>query len=381
VSVADESAEAGVADEPAKSDAVSESSETHVAARQRAPAAAVLAAIDRPTAVRAGAIVGVYLLVLLALPVLVSQYWLQIATSVAIYSIVTLSLAVLVGRVGMVSLGQIALLAVGGWVALRLGFGTSLPFPLLLLATGLITSAVGTLIGLPALRLSGLYLALITLMAAAAITVAIQATNFPNGGSGFLGYSPALAGSVSSSLHRPSLLASNTAFYRAVVVVAALMFLLALAHVRSRAGRAWAAIRQSQSSAIAAGVNVTLYKLWAFALASFMTGVAGGLLASSAGGLTTYAFPTQDSITLIAVTLMGGVFTFWGPIVAALLLKLLPEILKNFGVPPDLLTILFGLGVLQVMMTAPAGLAVQVPKDLANLSRLVRSRVGGAAAG
>ena len=98
------------------------------------------------------------------------------------------------------------------------------------------------------------------------------------------------------------------------------------------------------------------------------------------GGLTTYAFPTQDSITLIAVTLMGGVFSFWGPIVAALLLKLLPEILKNFGLPPDLLTILFGLGVLQVMMTAPAGLAVQVPKDLANLSRLVRSRLAGAAA-
>jgi branched-chain amino acid transport system permease protein len=341
----------------------------------------VLARIERPGAVRGGVIVALYLIVLLALPVLVSQFWLQIATSVAIYSIVTLSLAVLVGRVGMVSLGQIALLAVGGWVALRLGFGTSLPFPLLLLATGLITSAVGTLIGLPALRLSGLYLALITLMAAAAITVAIQATNFPNGGSGFLGYSPALAGSVSSSLHRPPLLASSTAFYRAVVVVAALMFLLALAHVRSRAGRAWAAIRQSQSSAIAAGVNVTLYKLWAFALASFMTGVAGGLLASSAGGLTTYAFPTQDSITLIAVTLMGGVFSFWGPIVAALLLKLLPEILKNFGLPPDLLIILFGLGVLQVMMTAPAGLAVQVPKDLANLSRLVRSRLGGGAAG
>jgi branched-chain amino acid transport system permease protein len=377
VSVADESTEVGVPEEPGEAGVA----EVGAGGGARRWALAAMAGTERPAAVRAGVIVVLYLVVLLALPVLVSQYWLQISTSVAIYSIVTLSLALLVGRVGMVSLGQIALLAVGGWVALRLGFGTSLPFPLLLLATGLITSGVGTLIGLPALRLSGLYLALITLMAAAAITVAIQATNFPNGGSGFLGYSPALAGSVSSSLHRPSLLASSTAFYRAVVVVAALMFLLALAHVRSRAGRAWAAIRQSQQSAIAAGVNVTLYKLWAFALASFMTGVAGGLLASSAGGLTTYAFPTQDSITLIAVTLMGGVFSFWGPVVAALLLKLLPEILKNFGLPPDLLTILFGLGVLQVMMTAPAGLAVQVPKDLANLSRLLRSRLGGAAAG
>jgi branched-chain amino acid transport system permease protein len=341
------------------------------------PGGGALPGIERPAAIRAGVVALSYLFVLLALPQLVSPYWVQIATSVAIYSIVTLSLALLVGRVGLISLGQIALLAVGGWVALRLEFATALPFPLLLLATGLITGAIGVLVGLPALRLSGLYLALITLMAAAAITVVLQVTNFPNGGPGFTGYSNSLAGSVSSSLHRPALLASTAAYYRAVVVVGALMFLIAAAHVRSRAGRAWAAIRQSQQSAIAAGVNVTLYKLWAFALASFMTGVAGGLLAASAGGLTTYAFPAQDSITVLAVTLMGGVFTFWGPVIAALLLKLLPEILKNFGLPPDLLTILFGLGVLQVMMTAPAGLAVQVPKDLANLGRLVRRRLGG----
>jgi branched-chain amino acid transport system permease protein len=340
------------------------------------PRGGTLGGVGRPAAIRAGVVALLYLFVLLALPEMVSPFWVQIGTSVAIYSIVTLSLALLLGRVGLISLGQIALLAVGGWVALRLEFATSLPFPLLLLATGLITGGIGVLIGLPALRLSGLYLALITLMAAAALTVVLQVTNFPNGGPGFTGYSNSLAGSVSSSLHRPALLASTNAYYRAVVVVAALMFLIAAAHVRSRAGRAWAAIRQSQQSAVAAGVNVTLYKLWAFALASFMTGVAGGLLAASAGGLTTYAFPAQDSITVLAVTLMGGVFTFWGPVIAALLLKLLPEILKNFGLPPDLLTILFGLGVLQVMMTAPAGLAVQVPKDLANLGRALRKRLG-----
>src|SRR6266851_6370252 len=112
-----------------------------------------------------------------------------------------------------------------------------------------------------------------------------------------------------------------------------------------------------------------LYKLWAFALASFMTGVAGCLLAASAGGLTTYAFPVQDSITLLAVVLMGGIYSFWGPVVAGVLLKLVPELLKNWGIPPDVLTILFGIGVLQAMLTAPEGLAVQVPRGLANLGR------------
>ena len=335
--------------------------------------------VERVGSIRSVAFAVVLGIVVLALPALVSTFWLQIATSVAIYSIVALGLALLIGRVGLISLNQIALLAVGGWIALRLGFGTSLPYPLLLLATGVITGVIGTLIGLPALRLSGLYLALITLMAAAAITLALQATNFPNGGSGFLGYSGTAAGSVAASLRRPALLESNTAFYLGVVGVTALMFLLAALHVWGKAGRAWAAIRQSQPAAIAAGVNVTLYKLWAFALASFMTGIAGGLLASSAGGLTTYGFPTQDSITLLAVVLMGGIYSFWGPIVAALLLKLLPELLKNWGLPPDLLTILFGIGVLQVMLTAPAGLVVQVPRDFANLGRMVARRFSGGA--
>jgi branched-chain amino acid transport system permease protein len=351
-------------------------------ADQLAPAAVAArarAGVERATAVRWAVVAALLVFAVLALPALVSTFWLQISTSVAIYSIVALGLALLIGRVGLISLNQIALLAVGGWVALRLGFATPLPFPVLLLATGVITGVIGTLIGLPALRLSGLYLALITLMAAAAITLALQATNFPNGGPGFLGYSPGAAGSVAAALHRPALLATDAAYYRTVVVVGALMFLVAALHVRGKAGRAWAAIRQSQSAAISAGVNVTLYKLWAFALASFMTGVAGGLLAASAGGLTTYGFPTQDSITLLAVVLMGGIYSFWGPIVAALLLKLLPELLKNWGLPPDLLTILFGLGVLQVMLTAPAGLVVQVPKDLAGLGRMLTRRFSGGA--
>src|ERR1041385_3829627 len=163
------------------------------------PMARARALVERLGPVRSVAFATVLGIVVVLLPVLVSTFWLQIATSVAIYSIVALSLALLIGRVGLVSLNQIALLAVGGWIALRLGFGTSLPFPVLLLATGVITGVIGTLIGLPALRLSGLYLALITLMAAAAITLALQATNFPNGGSGFLGYSPHAGGSAAAA--------------------------------------------------------------------------------------------------------------------------------------------------------------------------------------
>ena len=172
--------------------------------------------------------------------------------------------------------------------------------------------------------------------------------------------------------------ASDPAYYRFSVIIAIVMFALVLAHIKTKPGRAWAAIRQSEAAALAAGINTTLYKLWAFALASFITGVAGGVLAGAIHYLYSINFPAQDSITLLAVVLMGGIFTFWGPLVAALLLKFLPELLKNWGLPADALLILFGIGVLQAMLTAPAGLAVQVPKDLANLGRALAGLAGRA---
>jgi branched-chain amino acid transport system permease protein len=338
-------------------------------ARQRWP----LRRPDARTLLRSGVTAVLLLFVLLALPQMLSLYYIDAMTQVVVYSVVALGLGVLVGRVGLVSLGQVAVLAIGAWVAARLLFATSQPYPVVLLEAGVITMAAGTLIGLPALRLRGLYLALITLMLAGGITIVLATTNFPNGGGGFLGYD-------GSTVHippirRPSIAASDPAYFRYSVVVAALMFLLVLVHIRTRPGRAWAAIRQSESTALAAGINVTLYKLWAFALASFITGVAGGMLAGAVRYLFSIGFPTQDSITLLAVVLMGGVYSLWGAIVAALLLQLLPALLHNWGVSPDWLTILFGIGVLQVLTTAPAGLADQVPKDLARLGRLVTGRL------
>jgi branched-chain amino acid transport system permease protein len=323
--------------------------------------------------VRMVVIVLLLVFVLIALPDLLSTYWLKVLTSVAIFSVVALGLGLLMGRVGLVSLGQIAILALGAWVAARLFYATSLPFPIVLLMSGLITMVLGTVIGLPALRVSGLYLALITLMLAGAITVVLAATDFPNGAGGFLGHTDSTLGGT--AIRRPSIAETDPAFFRYAVVVAALMFLLALWHVRSKAGRAWEAIRQSEPAALAAGVNMTLYKLWAFALASFVTGVAGGLLAADVGSLFNYSFPTRENIVLLAVVLMGGIYSLWGAVVAGLLYKYLPALLDSWGLPADLLTILFGVGVLQVLLTAPAGLVDQFPKDMARLGRLIRRGV------
>ena len=129
------------------------------------------------------------------------------------------------------------------------------------------------------------------------------------------------------------------------VVVCALLFLLALVHFVTKPGRAWAAIRESEPAALAAGVNITLYKMWAFALASFMTGVAGCLLAAQVGNPTVYGFPTQDSLTLIATALIGGIFTLWGAVVAGVFMQLVPFILQTqWDVDPNWLLIIFGVG-------------------------------------
>ena len=120
--------------------------------------------MDRRSLTRLTVIVVLLLLALFALPPIMSAYYTVTMTQVAIYSIVTLGLGLLVGRVGLYSLGQLAVLTIGAWVGARLLFATSQPYILVLIEAGLVTMIIGSLITLPALRLRGLYLALITLI-------------------------------------------------------------------------------------------------------------------------------------------------------------------------------------------------------------------------
>jgi len=335
-----------------------------------------VAGLERGTLMSTGAAAALLAFMLAILPEIAGTRWQLVFTTVPIYAVVALGAGLLYGRVGMISLGQIALFGVGSWVALRLLWATSMPYPVVIVITGIITMVIGTLIGLPALRLHGLYLALITLMGAAAIGVVLRAWNFPNGGPGFKGVETSIT-EASTSVRRPDIALSDTAYFRYTLTVCVLMFLLVRWHIGSKPGRAWAAIRQSEPSALAGGVNIVLYKVWAFALASFITGVAGAVLAATGGGiLNSTNFQTQDSITLIAVVLMGGIYSLWGALLAGLFLRVLPELLKDWGATGSLLVILFGIGVIQVIMTAPGGLVDQVPKDMGRLGRLIAHQAG-----
>ena len=336
--------------------------------------------IERGIVLRAGFAAVFLAVVLFVLPGFLGADWISTFTSVAIYTVVAAGFGVLYGRVGMISLGQWALLAVGCWIGTRLAYATALPFPLLLVATGTITCAIGVLVGLPALRLSGLYLALITLMFAGATTIVLAAIDFPNGGGGFTGRTSTVDLAGLSPVRRPSWAGGDTSYYRYVVLVSTAMLLLALLHIASKPGRAWASIRESEPAALAAGVNITLYKLWAFALASFMTGVAGCLLAAQVGVPRAINFQTQDSLTLAATALIGGIFSLWGAVVAGVFGQLLPFLLSSgqlwgWVVSQNFLLIIFGIGLLQVLLTAPGGIVEQLPKDIANLGRHVVRRI------
>ena len=333
--------------------------------------------VDRGLLVRAGAITAGLLFVLFAVPQVFGSDWIFTFTSVAIYSAAALGFGLLYGRVGLISLGQVALLSIGCWTGARLSYATALPFPILLLVVGLITGLIGVLVGLPALRLSGLYLALITLMFAGATTIVLGQIDFPNGGHGFTGRSAAAELSTHTNpVRRPSIALSDTDYYRYVVVVIAIMFLVALLHVASKPGRAWASIRESEPAALSAGVNITLYKLWAFGLASFITGVAGCLLAAEIGVPRAITFQTQDSLTLAATALIGGIFSIWGALIAGAFNQLLPFLFQaQWGINPNFLLTVFGAGLLQVLLTAPGGLIEQFPKDMANLGRLIARKV------
>ncbi len=315
--------------------------------------------------------VGVVIAALFVVPQVLDSFWMKIVFEMAAYSLVTLGLGLLVGRVGIYSLCQIPMVAAGAWIALRMHFlfDENVPFPILLIVTGVLTGVLGVIIGLPALRLSGLYLALVTLMAAGAITLILVVVKFPNGGGGFWGFDKRSASGF-NSLPRPDVATGDIAYFRYTVIVAAIVFLIAGWHIKGKPGRAWASIRQSEVSAVAAGVNTTRYKLWAFALSAAITGVAGAIIVAG-NGVTTNQFPVEQSIVLLAVVLLGGVYNLWGALVAAFFLRVFPQILdKKLGLPVELLTILFGVGVMQVLIVQPKG----VVEDLTNLGRLVAGR-------
>jgi branched-chain amino acid transport system permease protein len=292
-------------------------------------------------------------------PTALSTFWLSVLISASIFSIAAVGLAIPYGSLGLVSLAQVGLVAVGGWVTLRVGINDTIPFEVAVLIGGIGAAAFGVVVGLPALRMRGLYLALVTLMLAGAVQVLLTAGGFPNGGSGFWGRVSG-GDEQPSLLERPGYASSDVAYFRLVVVVLGLALAVAAVHARMRPGRAWALIRTSDAAAFSAGVNVTLFKIWAFALAGFLAGIGGGLLAGVAGQLRIQTFPAAESILLFALVVASGPRLLAGAVVAGLLYRAVPARLTQWDLNADLALVVFGLALFHALVTAPDGIVGQL---------------------
>lgn len=304
-------------------------------------------------------------LAFLVLPALAGSYWMTVFTSAACFTMAAGGVAFMYARLGMVSLTQVGLMGIGGWVALRLNYAFDFPFEINMILAALATMIVGWLLALPALRMRGLYLALVTLMAAGGLEILFATFQFPNGGTGFWGVN---IGST-APFRGPALAQTPEAYLRYVILMTTLAFLLIEAHRRTAPGRAWALIRRSEAAAMAAGVNVTLYKTWAFGIAGLLAGASGALLAASLGLLDDGTFRSPESILLFALAVVGGARYWLGPVIAAFLYRILPALLSSWGVDANLAYVIFGVGLLHALITAPDGIAGQIMGAASALTR------------
>lgn len=290
--------------------------------------------------------------------------WTSTWTSTVVFSITAATVGFLYSRLGMASLAQVALVGVGGWLTLRITFASSLPFLVVLPIAASATAVIGGALSVPALRLRGLYLALVTVMMAAGFDIVINATGFPNGGPGLLGYQ---ASGDLARMRRPSFATTDGAYFRFALFVAVALFLLIWLHDRTSPGRAWKLIAKSEGAAAASGINIARYTTWAFMLGAFVSGAAGALFAGQLGQLGPSSFQTIDSLILFAFVLVAGANQWWGWVLGAVLYRALPQLLDDRGISGDIAIMIAGAALMLNLIAAPDGVAGEVTRRVDEL--------------
>ncbi len=275
---------------------------------------------------------------------------------VCIFAIIALSLTVLTGWAGQVSLGQFGLVAVGSLMAAHLG--NSLPLPVLLLFAGAVTALVAILIGLPALRVPGLFLAVSTLGFALFMQVTVVSTPCVTLPLINKTLCTGLPSGIPTVVANPKLFGINLSSPQAFAWFSLAMLFLSIFAVRlwrdKGIARRLVAVRDNEIGAAGMGIPVLRTKLLAFGLSGFMAGYAGVLYAYATGQLSTSSFDPTTSFLIIAMVVIGGLGSIPGAILGALYLIGLPAI---FGSNPTIQFLTSGLGLIAFILYLPGGLA------------------------
>ena len=280
-------------------------------------------------------------------PLVAPKYLVFLGTLVAINAVVAIGLNLLSGYTNQLSFGHAGFLAIGAYVAALVTIHLpAMPVPLTLIAAGLATGLVGLALGIPCLRLEGLYLAMATLAFGFVVTEAITNLDGLTRGNDGLRVPLARLG--------PWAFDTDASRYYLTVAVAAAMILAALNVAATRTGRAFLAIRTSEIAAQASGVNAAVYKTIAFVLSAFYTGVAGGLFAFVIGFLSPDAFDVFLSVDFLVMIILGGLGSVLGSVAGAAIVTVLNDSLAGFQAYRPLI---FGAIMIACMLFMPGGLA------------------------
>lgn len=293
-------------------------------------------------AVRLLAFVG--LVITLGYPWFMSPGQTTLGTNTMCVAIVALSLLVLTGWAGQISLAQMGFAAIGAWVAAASG----LPFVLALPAAGVAGAAIAALVGVPALRLRGQHLAISTLALSVAISSLVIGPKY-------------LGAKLPSGLERPVFLGVNLeddrAFYYLTLVLLGAAIAATMGMRRSRTARALIASKDNEQAAQGFGIGLLRARITAFAISGFMAAFAGALLAYTQHGVEPGSFAPGASVDLFLVTLIGGLGSVAGPVIGAVYFGML-EVLRGTGFAQIAVLLLDpAVGILALLAFAPGGLS------------------------
>ncbi|MEO5881689.1 MAG: branched-chain amino acid ABC transporter permease [Caldimonas sp.] len=298
---------------------------------------------------------GLLVLAMLAAPWVVSEYWLAQLTFILIYSVVGLGLMLLSGFTGLFSLGHAAFLGVGAYTEAAL-VGAGVPFPLAMAAAGGVSAAVGVVVGLPALRVKGIYLAIATI-AFGFIVVEV-----------FARWESVTGGNAGKHVKPPELLGwradSDLSFYFLCLAVAAIATLAILNLLRSPTGRAFVAIRDSEVSAQSLGIHLARYKTLSFAISAALAGIGGALYAHNLKFISPDQFDILQSVDLVLMIVVGGIGSVHGAFLGAIFLITMPQVIalaKDYlpavvGQAPGLQGAVYGIVLIAFVLFEPLGL-------------------------
>ena len=329
----------------------------------------VLAGIDRLSRIHPILPWCIGLILLIPLPwIAMNNYQIYLVNHIGIMIILATGLNIVKGFAGQVTVGHVALAAVGAYTSAVLSTKFGVPFWFCLPIAIIVTVLTGALVAVPSFRLEGAYLALATLAFAQAVEVFIRVTNYLGSASGIGGIQPPVFFGL--------VLRDYQSYYYVVMPFTVLAVYASFAILRSATGRAFMAIREDPLSAAASGVDVKRYKLIAFMLSAVYAGLAGSLMAHMLPGyIHPNNFTVIEMVTVLLMVVLGGIGHIWGGVIGAIIVSIVADVTRDFYFYQLLL---FGLVIVGTVLFMPKGIGGVIDRYFVN-RRFVAAREATAA--